>query len=84
MNLKFVRQYGVGCYILDFFCFQNQIAIEVDGGQHNTENGRYCDGVRSEYLKAHGIRVIRFWNNEVLQNIEAVLETITNVVSRLP
>ena len=75
-GLKFARQYGVGPYILDFFCCRKKVAVEVDGGQHNTEDGRDYDQIRSEYLKCHDIRVIRFWNNEVLQNIEAVLETI--------
>ncbi len=53
-------------------CFERRVIIEVDGGQHSEE----VDFTREEYLKAQGFEVLRFWNNEVLQNIEGVLETI--------
>lgn len=61
---------------MDFFCPQKQLAIEVDGGQHNMTIGKANDKDRSEYLKNCGIRVIRFWNHEVTNEISAVLETI--------
>ncbi len=72
-ELKFFRQYSIGPYILDFYCPTLKLAIELDGGQHNEYDNKEHDNVRSEYLAAHGIKVLRFWNNEVLCNIEGVL-----------
>jgi len=71
-GMKFRRQQPVGKYIVDFMCFERRVIIEVDGGQHSEE----VDFTREEYLRAQGFEVLRFWNNEVLQNIEGVLETI--------
>jgi very-short-patch-repair endonuclease len=72
-GMKFFRQYSFGPYILDFYCPAFKVAIELDGGQHNQTEGREYDAVRSEYLNAHGIEVIRFWNNEALNEIDGVL-----------
>ena len=71
---KFKRQFPIGKYIVDFVCFAHKLAIEIDGGQHmdNLEK----DLVRTKYIESHGFKVIRFWNNEVMENIESVLETI--------
>jgi very-short-patch-repair endonuclease len=71
-RLKFFRQYSVGSYILDFYCPEQRLAIEVDGGQHADVYGQQHDTDRDEYLKDSNIRVIRFWNNDVLQKIEGV------------
>jgi very-short-patch-repair endonuclease len=71
---KFRRQYPVGPFIVDFICVEKNIVIEVDGGQH-AEN-EALDLQRSAYLKKMGYRVVRFWNNEVLQETEGVLEAI--------
>jgi len=70
---KFVRQEPIGRYICDFVCREKHIVIEVDGGQH-AESAR--DEVRDRYLRAEGYRVMRFWNNDVLSNIEGVLTVI--------
>jgi very-short-patch-repair endonuclease len=70
--MKFFRQYSFGPYILDFYCPQKKLAVELDGGQHNQPEIIEYDKVRSEYLKAHGIETLRFWNNDVLMNIEGV------------
>jgi very-short-patch-repair endonuclease len=70
---KFVRQEPVGPYICDFVCRANLIVIEVDGGQHS-ESAR--DEVRDRYLRTQGYRVIRFWNNDVLSNIDGVLAAV--------
>ena len=75
-GLKFFRQYSVGPYILDFYCPEKNLAVELDGGQHNVPDGREYDVERTAYLNALGIEVARFWNNEILTNIEGVLETI--------
>lgn len=73
LGMRFFRQYSVGPYILDFYCPEINLAIELDGGQHNRTEGREYDEARSEYLNAHGIEVIRFWNNEILREIEGVM-----------
>jgi very-short-patch-repair endonuclease len=70
---KFARQVPVGAYICDFVCREKQIVIEVDGGQH-AESA--ADTVRDAHLIAEGYRVLRFWNNDVLGNLEGVLLTI--------
>jgi type I restriction enzyme R subunit len=77
-NAKFRRQHPIDPYILDFYCHDKKLAIELDGGQHNTEEGKQKDRKRTEFLESQGIRVLRFWNNDVLQNTEAVLEVIYN------
>ncbi|HPX62335.1 MAG TPA: endonuclease domain-containing protein [Deltaproteobacteria bacterium] len=76
LGLKFFRQYSFGAYILDFFCPAAALAVELDGGQHNCEDVIAYDAVRSEYLKASGIRVVRFWNNDVLTNIDGVFAAL--------
>jgi len=77
-GLKFRRQHPFGDYILDFVCLEKKLVIEVDGGQHG-EQARY-DEIRTRYLQKAGFRVLRFWNSEVLQEIEAVKEQIWKVV----
>jgi len=72
-GMKFFRQYSVGPYVLDFYSTKLKLAIELDGGQHAEDDQRDYDEHRSEYLKAHGIEVIRFWNNEVVRNMDGVL-----------
>lgn len=71
-GLKFRRQQPIGRYVVDFVCFEKQVIIEVDGGQHTAE----VDRGRDEWLKGQGFRVLRFWNNEVLTNTQGVLEVI--------
>jgi len=75
---KFRRQYPVGPYIIDFICVEKNLVIEVDGGKH-AENEE-LDIQRSEYLNKMGYRVFRFWNNQVLQETEAVLEMILAIL----
>ena len=76
-GMKFFRQYSIGPYILDFYTPTLKLAIELDGGQHNRPENRKYDSARSEYLKAHGVEVTRFWDNEVLQDVESVLTALT-------
>jgi very-short-patch-repair endonuclease/restriction endonuclease S subunit len=75
-NAKFRRQHPYPPYILDFYCHELKLAVELDGGQHNEDAGRRKDARRDEYLAEHGIGVLRFWNNDVLRETEAVLEAI--------
>jgi very-short-patch-repair endonuclease len=73
-GFKFARQEPIGPYVVDFVCReQRRLVIEVDGGQH-ADNRR--DAVREQWLVAHRYRVLRFWNNEVLGNIEGVWDKI--------
>ncbi len=76
---KFRRQQPIGPYIVDFVCFENGLVIELDGGQH-CEQVAY-DAERSAWLQAQGFRVLRFWNHEVLQDIEAVKGAIREAVT---
>ena len=81
-DLKFFRQYGSGPYSLDFYCPERKLAIEVDGGQHADVYGQRHDAHCDKYLKELNIRVIRFWNNDVLQNIEGVGQRIKKEVEK--
>ena len=82
-GLKFRRQQPIDNYIVDFVCFDNRIIIEVDGGQHAAEHNK--DRERDSYLQQFGFKVLRFWNNEVLQNTNGVLEIIReNCLSHPP
>lgn len=71
---KFRRQQPIGLYIVDFVCLEKRVIIEVDGGQHSAA-GIY-DADRDAWLEAQGYRVFRFWNHQVLKEIEAVKEFI--------
>ena len=75
-NIKFRRQFPIGEYIVDFVCEEKRIVIELDGGQHNEEQAIIYDKERTDYLESRGFRVIRFWNNDIDTNIEAVLGEI--------
>ena len=72
---KFRRQVPLGPYIVDFICFQSKLIVEVDGGQH-AASAR--DAVRDRYFVERGYRVMRFWNNDVLRNLEGVLTAIVD------
>jgi len=82
-GLKSFWQYGVGPYILDFYCPGRRLAIEVDGGQHADVRGQQHDAGRDSYLSELDIRMMRFWNNDVLQNIEGVQERIVEEAAKL-
>jgi len=79
---KFVRQEPIGGYVCDFVCRDRRLIIEVDGGQHNESAS---DVARDERLSAQGYKVLRFWNNDVLGNLEGVLTVIqTALVEAAP
>ena len=82
-DMKFFRQYSIGPYILDFYCPTMKLAVELDGGQHNQCENKEYDSARSEYLKAQAIDVIRFWNHEVLLDIQSVLAELVLKVTPL-
>ncbi len=72
-NLKFKRQHPIGKYIVDFICKEAKIIVEIDGGQHNEPENIISDTERTKYLEGLGYKVIRFWNNEIYENIDGVI-----------
>ena len=81
LGVKFRKQVPVGRYIIDFYSYDCHLAIELDGSQH--VNNHEYDAIRTEYLESLNIKVLRFWNNEVLTNIEGVLAVIHNKILKL-
>ena len=81
LGAHFRRQAPLGSYVLDFVCFASRVVVEVDGGQHADSEKDY---VRDAWLQAQGFRTLRFWNNDVLQNIDGVLETIMTELNTTP
>jgi len=73
-GIKFRRQQPIGTYIVDFVSFEKHIIIELDGGQHADQRPK--DHLRDKRLTENGFTVLRFWNNDVLENIDAVFEII--------
>src|SRR5690606_6561927 len=72
IGLKFKRQQPIDNYIVDFVCFEKRLIIEIDGGQHTVAK----DKTRTEYLEQSGFTILRFWNNEVIENKEGVYHAI--------
>ncbi len=83
-DYKFKRQQIIEPYIVDFICLEAKLIIEADGGQHLEQTE--ADRKRTEYLESLGYEIIRFWNNDILNNITSVLERINNrlILSPLP
>jgi len=73
---KFRRQHSIGYYIIDFYCPEERMAIEIDGDSHEKNETKQYDVSRTEFLESIGIRVLRFKNEEVLNNIECVIKEI--------
>ena len=78
MGFKFKRQKPIGRYIVDFICMEHRLIIEIDGGQH-AEQVTY-DQRRDAWLRNQGYTVLRFWNNDVMQELEGVLEQIRSAL----
>lgn len=75
---KFRRQTPIGPYVVDFVCFDARLVIEIDGGQHANNNQQ--DERRTAWLQSEGYRVIRFWNNDVIENLAGVLHAIESAL----
>jgi very-short-patch-repair endonuclease len=80
-GFKFRRQQPVGHYVVDFISFSERMIIEADGGQHNASGS---DRTRDAWLEREGFRVLRFWNHDILQNTQAVLDAIWNALRAEP
>lgn len=78
LQFKFRRQFPIAPYIVDFVCLDGDLIVEVDGGQHN---GSMHDGIRDRFLREQGFTVLRFWNNDVLTDIEPVLTYICTALA---
>ena len=81
LDCKFRRQQPVGDYIVDFVCFEKKLIVEVDGGQHF---GSEKDVERTNWLENEGFKVVRFWNNEIIRNVEGVYSKIVKKNSPSP
>jgi len=81
--LRFHRQKVIGPYIADFYCHEAKLVIELDGSQHYQDENTAKDELRTQYLNAQGIRVLRFTNHEVYRYFDAVCETINQVIEEI-
>jgi BirA family biotin operon repressor/biotin-[acetyl-CoA-carboxylase] ligase len=77
LGLQFTRQFGIGGFVVDFACRRLKLAIELDGGQHSDSP---TDANRMKVIEAHGYNVIRFWNHDVLQNTDGVLQRMVEEI----
>lgn len=80
-GLKFRRQHSLGRYIVDFLCLEKKLIIELDGWQHKEERQEGYDQERTKFLENCGFRVLRFWNNEVNDNLDGVIFEIEKFVN---
>ncbi|MEG2922025.1 MAG: endonuclease domain-containing protein [Acinetobacter sp.] len=83
MNLKFRRQHVIKSYIVDFYCHEFGLVIELDGGQHCTDDAIEYDAERTKFLEALGLKVVRYWNHDVLKNTDVVLADLWRRCSEL-
>ena len=81
-DARFRRQVPIGPYIADFVCFSARLVVELDGGQHAAQAD--ADAQRDAWFAERGYRTLRFWNNEVLENLEGVLGRIVSALDRPP
>ncbi len=79
-GVRFRRQVPLGAFIVDFACFAARLIVEIDGGQHALAAARERDAARDAWLAGQGFRVLRFWNHEVLGNLDGVLAVIDAAV----
>ncbi|MFA4875286.1 MAG: endonuclease domain-containing protein [bacterium] len=83
LSCKFRRQHGIGPYIVDFFCAEKKMVIEIDGESHGESDRISYDAERESYLRSLGLTVIRYTNHEVMKNVEGVLEDIAEKLKAL-
>ena len=83
MNLKFRRQHVIKPYIVDFYCHEIGLVVELDGSQHALPEHQLYDAKRTEFLEALGLTVLRYWNHDVLGQMDVVLEDLWNVCFEL-
>jgi very-short-patch-repair endonuclease len=81
---QFYRQKIISNYIVDFYCPHAKLVVEIDGGQHYEEAGARADAIRDGCLKAKGLKVLRFSNREVIENLVGILETLREEIPLTP
>lgn len=82
-DIKFRRQYSVGGFVVDFYCPKLKLAIEIDGDSHIGDEAEEYDRARQKYIESAGIRFLRFTNNNIYYNLESVLNSISEFISKL-
>lgn len=83
LGYKFRRQHSIGNYIVDFYCKELQLVIELDGWQHKEEFGGKKESERTRFLKNKNLYILRFWNNDVNNSIDNVVQKIIDVCKEL-
>jgi very-short-patch-repair endonuclease len=81
-NNTFNRQKPFGKYIVDFYCHEQQLVIEIDGDSHYEDQAQVYNQKRTEFLESHGLRVVRFTNQEVTENIDGVMEMLGKMIKK--
>lgn len=82
LGVKFRRQHGIGRYIVDFYCPEHKLIIELDGDSHYQDGAQEYDAIRDEFMNALGLQVMRFTNSELMENPEAAVMKIYNYIKR--
>jgi very-short-patch-repair endonuclease len=80
LDADFRRQHPAGPYVLDFYCANLSLAIELDGGQHNESANEHQDRKRDAWLVERGVKTLRFWNSDIVRNLDGVLEVIRTAI----
>ena len=80
-KVKFRRQVPIKNYIADFVCFEKRIIIELDGSQHNSDENIKYDKIRDEFFKLQGYKVLRFWNSQLSNNFNEVMDVIYKAIN---
>lgn len=81
LGFKFRRQHGIGHYIVDFYCPERKLVIEIDGESHFSDEGKEYDYQRDNYLQGVGLKVLRFTNAQITENLDGVLAVIQGIVN---
>lgn len=79
---KFRRQYSIGTFIVDFYCPEAELVIEVDGGHHGEPKQADYDKIRTRYFNSLGIKVVRYWNSDILENIDGVADDLLRKIEK--
>ena len=82
-GLKFIRQYGVGSYVIDFYCPKLKLAIEIDGDSHFQEGAEEYDKKRQKFIEQFGIKFLRVTNTDIYENLDGVIEEIIDITNQL-
>lgn len=83
LGYRFNRQYGIGNFVVDFYCAEKKLVIEIDGSTHSTEREIKKDKEREEFFKRLNLKIVRFRNVDVYENSELVVENILNVLKEI-